>query len=66
LSGLPALVGHPPAEAAISVRASNATRSMLRCIARSPRGAQRAGRLDYAVSVTPAMPFDQFIDIHPA
>jgi hypothetical protein len=40
---------------AISVRTSNTTRSMLRRIARSPRGAHRAGRLDSAVNVTPAM-----------
>jgi len=39
---------------AISVRTSNTTRSMLRLIARSPRGAHRAGRLDNAVRVTPA------------
>ena len=41
---------------AISVRTSNTTCSMLRRIARSPRGAQRAGKLDNAVRVTPAMP----------
>ena len=40
---------------AISVRTSNTMRSMLRRIARSPRGAQRAGRLDKTVRVTPAM-----------
>jgi len=34
----------------------SATCSTLRRIARSPRGAQRAGRLDNAVRVTPAMP----------
>jgi hypothetical protein len=47
---------------AISVRTSNTTRSMLRLVARSPRGAHRAGKLDNAVSVTSDL-VDQFIDI---
>jgi hypothetical protein len=44
---------------------SNMTRSMLHRIARSPRGAHCAGRLDNAVRVTPAMPsiVDQCFDI---
>ena len=41
---------------AISVLTSNTARSMLRGIARLPRGAHRTGRLDNAVSVAPAMP----------
>ena len=51
---LRAICGHT---LAISVRTSNTTRSILRQTARSPRGAHRAGRLDNAVRVTPAMPW---------
>jgi hypothetical protein len=40
---------------AISVLTSNTHRSMARRVARSPRGAQRAGILDIAVSTTPIM-----------
>ena len=60
---LTALVGHLLETLAISVRTSNTTRSMRRRVARSPRGAHRAGRLDNAVRVTPAIPVDQCIDI---
>ena len=41
---------------AISVRTSNTTCSILRRVARSPRDAHRAGRLDRCVSATPQRP----------
>jgi hypothetical protein len=47
---LAAVVGHLLADV------GDTARSMLRRVARSPGGAHRAGRLDNAVRVTPAMP----------
>jgi hypothetical protein len=49
---------------AISARTSNTTRSILRRIARSPRGAHRAGRLVRQRDASDLV--DQSIDIHPA
>ena len=53
---LAVLVGHLLADPSDFGAHLDTTRSMLRRVARSPRGAQRAGKLDKAVSVTPAMP----------